>query len=149
MFYIHLLYYIIYHARKALHDLLSFITIHPLWQVTIMKERREDSQNNSTSHHLFCLELQLQQPGLFQGFELRTAVPLFCTLKAASTAHASNVSYLRLFLHLGKERKLKFDLLRIIVRKIFYFRELSFSVTNVCSFDRSLELKVGHFEMLL
>lgn len=114
-----------------------------------MKERREDSQNNSTSHHLLSLEVPLQQQGLLPGFELRPAVPLFCTLKAASTVHALNVSYLRLFLHLGKERKLNFDLLQIIVRKVFYFRELSFCVTNVCSFDRSLELKVGHFEMLL
>lgn len=79
-----------------------------------MKERTEDSQNNSTSHHLLGLELHLQQQGLLQGLELRTAVPLFCTLKAASTVHALNVSYLSLFLHLGKERKLKCELLRII-----------------------------------
>lgn len=63
----HLLCYIIHRAWKALHDLLPFIIVQPLLQVTVTKERKKDFQNSSTSHQVLGLELCSQELGLFQG----------------------------------------------------------------------------------
>lgn len=52
-----------------------------------MKERKKDSQNNSTGHQLLGLELHLQEQGLLQGLWAENYSPVI--LHTKSRKHSS------------------------------------------------------------